>query len=176
MVEATKSHAVVSFREVVETHQRDLYAFAYRLTGNHHDAEDLSQEVFIKVYASLSSFRGESGLKTWIHRIAVNTYLNKRRKKALSFMRLKPDFEVDAATGIPPSDRGAEVNALRSQVNRALQQLSRQERVAFTLRVDDECSVKEVAEAMEVAEGTVKSLLFRAVRKMRKELAFLKEE
>ena len=96
------SNAQLTFREVVTLHQRDLYKWAFRLTGNHHDAEDLSQEVFIKVHAGLSKFRGEAGMKTWIYRIAVNTYLNKRRKKSLSFMKLQDNIEQMAPWEVRP--------------------------------------------------------------------------
>ena len=176
MVEAKKNESLGTFRDVVEAHQRGLYRLAYRLTGNHHDAEDLSQEVFIKVHAALPSFRGDSEITTWIHRIAVNTYLNKRRKKALSFMRLKSDFDLKMSATDEPVDRDAENSAIRKQVERAKGRLSPKERVALTLRFDNDYSIAEVAKTMKVAEGTVKSLLYRAVQKMRKHLAFLETE
>ena len=173
------THTELTFREVVALHQRDLYKWAFRLTGNHHDAEDLSQEVFIKVHASLSSFRGEAGLKTWIYRIAVNTYLNKRRKKALSFMKLQDNMEsaMPAQSAFEQHGQGTDASAqsqsIKTFVDQALKHLSRKEHMAFVLRHYNELSVKEVASAMQVAEGTVKSLLFRAVQKLRKQLAFI---
>lgn len=171
----------LTFREVVALHQRDLYKWAFRLTGNHHDAEDLSQEVFIKVHASLSSFRGEAGMKTWIYRIAVNTYLNKRRKKALTFMKLQDNMEqaMPAQDAFQHhterTDAAAQSQSIKAFVDQALKHLSRKEHMAFVLRHYNELSVKEVASAMQVAEGTVKSLLFRAVQKLRKRLAFIAE-
>lgn len=170
----------VTFREVVALHQRDLYAWAFRLTGNHHDAEDLSQEVFIKVHAKLDSFRGDAEMKTWIYRIAVNTYLNKKRKKMPRLMKLHDDTTSGIAEGLTGADAGeveaaAESNAIKGMVDQALQHLSGKEQLAFVLRHYNELTVKEVAEAMQVAEGTVKSLLFRAVHKLRKRLAFIVE-
>lgn len=184
MTDVTQQQINKTFREVVDTHQRDLYLWAFRLTGNHHDAEDLSQEVFIKVHAGLNSFRGEAGLKTWIYRIAVNTYLNKQRKKAVTFMKLQDDIEqtMQARAGahgavnvFRDTDAAAESNAIKAFVDKALQHLSRKEHMAFVLRHYNDLSVREVADAMEVAEGTVKSLLFRAVQKLRKQLAFIAE-
>lgn len=172
-----------AFREVVLNHQRDVYRWAFRLTGNHHDAEDLSQEVFIKVHAKMDTFRGEAGMKTWIYRIAVNTYLNKRRKKALAFMKLQDNFEhslpangmLDGRfhTGPESTEAAAEAATLKGHVDQALQHLSKKEHLAFVLRHYNELSVKEVASAMEVAEGTVKSLLYRAMQKLRKHLQFI---
>ncbi len=172
-----------AFREVVSTYQRDLYRWAFRLTGNHHDAEDLSQEVFIKVHANLDTFRGEAGMKTWIYRIAVNTYLNKRRKKALTFMKLQDNFDqllpangkMDERfhTGPESIEAATEASGLKDHVDQALQHLSKKEHLAFVLRHYNELSLKEVASAMDVAEGTVKSLLYRAVQKLRKKLEFI---
>lgn len=184
MIEASKRQLNETFREVVALHQRDLYKWAFRLTGNHHDAEDLSQEVFIKVHANLKQFRGEAGMKTWIYRIAVNTYLNKRRKKALTFMKLQDNIEqtMEAKAGegalsnvFRDTDASAETQSIKGFVDQALKHLSGKEHMAFVLRHYNELSVKEVASAMQVAEGTVKSLLFRAVQKLRKRLAFIAE-
>lgn len=167
-----------AFREIVEAHKERLYYLARDLTGNHHDAEDLSQEVFIKAYRALDRFRGEAQLHTWLYRITVNTYLNKRRKKALAFMRLRDDFAdtVFEQTSAQPPDDGIEAGALRRHIERALETLSPRERSAFVLRHYHDLQVREVAAAMEVAEGTVKSLLFRAVRKLREELAVYRDE
>ena len=168
----------LSFREIVETHKRAVYYFALDLTGNHHDAEDLSQEVFIKAHKALSRFRGDSGLYTWLRRIAINTYLNKKRKKALSMMRFFGDDEdaSDTASEVSSPADSAEGAVLRSHIERAMECLSPRERTAFILRHHQDLSIHEVAEDMEVADGTVKSLLYRATHKLRDELAFLRDE
>lgn len=165
--------APVAFREIVERHKRRVFYLALDLTGNHHDAEDLSQEVFIKAFRALDGFRGEAQVQTWLYRITVNTFLNTRRKKALAFMRLRDDFadagfEQDTA---PAPDDGVADNLLRRRIESALDVLSPKERTAFVLRQDHDLPVKEIAAAMDVAEGTVKSLLFRATQKLRHELA-----
>lgn len=178
VAEPEEGRAPVAFREVVERHKRRVYYLALDLTGNHHDAEDLSQEVFIKAYRALDRFRGDAQLQTWLYRITVNTYLNLRRKKALLFMRLRDSF---AGTPLEPeddraADGGLEQRVVRQHVERALGVLSPKERSAFVLRHYHDLAVKDVAAAMDVAEGTVKSLLFRAVQKLRKELAFYRDE
>jgi len=178
LADVATGHAQISFREVVETHKRSIYFLALDLTGNHHDAEDLSQDVFIKAHRGLKSFRGEAQMYTWLRRITVNTYLNKRRKKAVSFMRFFGDEEEPEHT---PSDelapdKSAESGILRHHVERALDTLSPREKSAFVLRHHRDLSVREVATSMEVADGTVKSLLFRATQKLQKQLAYLQND
>ena len=164
------------FSQIVHTHQRGVYRLAFQLTGHHQDAEDLAQDVFIKVHRHLETYREEASIKTWIDRIVVNTYLNKRRKKALLFMKLRDDFDQTLHTNQGDPVTHASSNVLRRRIEAALSHLSPKERSAFALRHYQEYSVKEVAHAMDVAEGTVKSLLFRAVKKLRKQLAHLAEE
>lgn len=176
MAEVANGISTMRFRDVVDEHQRGVYRLALQLTGHHQDAEDLMQDVFIKVHAKLDSFRGEASIKSWIYRITVNTYLNKRRKKALLFMKLRDDFDNTLTDARSNTERDAESNSIREHVHKALELLSPKERSAFALRHYNEYSVKEVAQALEVAEGTVKSLLFRAVKKLRKQLVFLVEE
>jgi len=166
------------FHDFVERYKRPLYALAYDLTGNHHDAEDLSQDVFIKAYRGMDDFRGEAQVYSWLYRIAVNTYLNKRRKKALRFRQLWDDFSQAAPEpGTQPRpDQHTEAGTMRGHVEAALQQLSPRERSAFVLRHYQDLSLKEVATTMDIAEGTVKSLLFRATQKLRTALAFYRED
>ena len=178
VAEPRQRRAPATFHELVEQYKRPLFALAYDLTGNHHDAEDLSQEVFIKAFRGVADFRGEAQVYSWLYRIAVNTYLNKRRKKALRFRQLWDDFSQISHTDDAKSepDRQAEADVMRRHVETALKKLSPRERSAFVLRHYQDLSLKEVAALMEVAEGTVKSLLFRATQKLRTALAFYRED
>ena len=165
------------FRAFVERHQRTLYVLAFDLTGNHHDAEDLSQDVFIKVYRNHKAFRGEAQTSTWLYRIAVNTYLNRRRKKALRFRQLWGDFGAHRpSTEAPKPDVAAEADAIQRHIAQALETLSPKERAAFVLRHYQDLALVDIADAMGVAEGTVKSLLYRATQKLRKALAFYRND
>ncbi len=178
VAEPRQRRAPATFHELVDEYKRPLFALAYDLTGNHHDAEDLSQEVFIKAFRGVADFRGEAQVYSWLYRIAVNTYLNKRRKKALRFRQLWDDFSQvphDQNTE-PEPDRHAEAGVMRRHVETALKKLSPRERSAFVLRHYQDLSLREVADAMDVAEGTVKSLLFRAAKKLRTALAFYRED
>jgi RNA polymerase sigma-70 factor (ECF subfamily) len=186
-LDSTMDIQKVSFHELVERHKKELYYLSLDLTGNHHDAEDLSQEVFIKAHKGLQTFRGDSSELTWLRRIAINTYLNQKRKKSLSMLRFfKDDSNADQSeSGVtlasvesanPPADTAADQSILRNHIDRALGKLSPKEKAAFVLRHFHDHAVKEIADNMSVAEGTVKSLLFRATKKMQKELEGLKTE
>ncbi len=173
-----------SFREIVEEHKRAVYFLCLDLTGNHHDAEDLSQDVFIKAYRGLSSFRGESSLTTWLRRIAINTYLTARKKKSralMTFLHNTDDASEDGyarslADSRPSPDRTADGAIAQLHLERAMRRLSPRERSAFVLRHYQDLTVPDVAVAMGVSAGTVKSLLFRATRKMERTLAFYRKD
>ncbi|MFT4606206.1 MAG: RNA polymerase sigma-70 factor (ECF subfamily) [Rhodothermales bacterium] len=168
----------LDFPDIVRDYKRGVLSLALDLTGNLHDAEDLAQEVFIKAHRHLDTYRGESGLYAWLRRIAVNTHLNKKRKKSVTFMRLFGDVSGsdDWADHGDTPDVGAESGDLRGHIDRALESLTPRERSAFVMRHYQDLSTRDVAEAMGVADGTVKSLLFRATGKLRSSLQFLRQE
>lgn len=176
--ESTATPALPSFRELVEQHKKRVYYLALDLTGNHHDAEDLSQEVFIKAHRNLDSFRGDASFFSWLYRIAVNTYLNKRRKKAVRYMTLWDDFEhVTSGAGASSGpDTQTERHAMQAHIEASLEVLSERERSAFVLKHYHDYKIREIAEMLDVAEGTIKSLLYRATRKLRDELDFYRDE
>ena len=165
----------IDFRAIVDEHKRSVYALAYELTGNHHDAEDLSQDVFIRVYRSLSSFRGDAKMFSWLYRITVNSYLNKKQKKTLLFRKLTSDFKDVELSHAEQNDSGDMV-LVNAHLDQAMKKLTPSERAAFVLRHTKDLSIREVAEAMEIADGTVKSLLHRALKKLRKSLAHYRED
>ena len=105
-----RPRSIHPYLDLVETHKEGVYYLALDLTGNHHDAEDLAQEVFIKAYRALDSFRGEAKVFTWLYRITVNTHLNRRHKKAVRYMQLREDFDrtADASGALPDTGTDTE--------------------------------------------------------------------
>lgn len=173
-----------AFRELVELYKQNVYYLALDLSGNHHDAEDLSQEVFIKAHRSIDKFRGGAKLSTWLYRITMNTYIDSKRRKSLNVISLHDRGDDDS---FDPMDVVADESAddperkLRSakiddHINDALQALSEQERTVFVMRHYQDMPIKEIANSLRIAEGTVKSLLFRSVRKLRDKLAFYRDD
>jgi RNA polymerase sigma factor (sigma-70 family) len=121
-----------SFDDPVAAHKRRVYYLALDLTESHHDAEDLSQDVFIKAFENLDSFRGDAKLFTWLYRIAVNTFLNRTRRKAWQAEQLQEDLDDTdgTATGLPASDERTERRQMQAHIEALLQVLSPRERTA----------------------------------------------
>lgn len=166
---------------LVTDHQRMVYQLALHLLGDPDEALDLSQEVFLKVFRTLPQFRGHSTLRTWIYRIVVNQASNRqrwwrRRRRALQV----PLDEVAVAqsealalrSAIQP-DRVLQQRETQARVWRALNALPFDQRAAIVLREIDGLSYEEIAAALGVALGTVKSRLARAREGLRLALGAL---
>lgn len=173
-----------SFQELVESHKKNVYYLALNLTGNHHDAEDLSQDVFIKAFRAMKDFRGEAKWSSWLYRITVNTYIDEKRKKTHQLLPLPEEHEgeEDVQTSGYLSDprsnpqRDLESMNIQKHIDEALKKLSPRERAVFVLRHYNDLILKEIGEVLNISEGTVKSLLFRAIKRMQKELAFYRPD
>ncbi|OQX95447.1 hypothetical protein B6I21_05400 [candidate division KSB1 bacterium 4572_119] len=184
LVQRARDGDRTAFRELVERYKKQIYYLAYDLTGNHHDAEDLSQEVFIKVFRSLKKFRGDAKLSSWLYRITVNTCISKQRKKSLAAMQLRENFEQEGETDKQfhssgqnaNPEKGAESGLMRKNIETALTNLSPREKSIFVLRHYHDLPLKEIAATLNINIGTVKSMLFRAIKKMQHELSFYKED
>lgn len=167
-----------AFRELVENHKKLVFHYSYDLTGNVHDSEDLSQEVFIKMFRALNSFRGESKLSSWLFRITSNTWISMIRSKNMNLHRI----EVPLSESVLENRNGTtkhgenpekttEATFIQADIQAALEKLTPRERSVFVLRHYHELSTAEVGSILRIADGTVKSLLFRAVKKLRHYLA-----
>jgi RNA polymerase sigma-70 factor (ECF subfamily) len=167
-----------AFREFVESHKKPIYSLAYRMTGNHADAEDVSQEVFVRIFRSIATFDHGAKFSSWVYRITANAaidHLRRRRLAPSAFKEVRIDDPAQAAaraevvSGRNPA-REAESRLLGAKIENALRSVSERERAAFILRHYHDLDLKEIAETMGISMGAVKSYLFRAVRKLRKEL------
>jgi RNA polymerase sigma-70 factor (ECF subfamily) len=168
-----------SFRFLVENNMKKIFKLAYQYAGNHHDAEDISQEAFIRAYNSLNSFRGESSFSTWIYRIAINCCLNFKRRKGNfreeSFDLLKEKYNDGYKQlrmhykSFNPEKQIFE-KEMMDKVGEALECLSNKQRIIFILRHYQHLPIKEIGKRLGCAEGTIKKQLFRAVTGIRKQL------
>jgi RNA polymerase sigma-70 factor (ECF subfamily) len=183
LVEQARKGEKNAFRQLVELYKVKIYRLAYDLTGNGMDAEDLSQDVFLKAYRSLDKFRGDAKFGTWLYRITVNTCLDHRSKKSLSMITpiTITQHEDDsspleqAGSSILP-DRAAEASLIQNNIERALEQLTPREKTVFMLRHYHDLPLKEIAETLDISLGSVKTLLFRAIRRLQNELSMYREE
>lgn len=166
---------LVAFEQLVLIYQDRVYALARHLAGNPLDAEDLAQEVFVRAYRSIHTFRGESDFGTWLHRIAVNLWLNSRRKATVAVVSLDEPVttrdgtlqrEVSTLEGEPESLLlGRELNEL---LQRALEGLPKEQQAVLVLRELQDHTYEEMARILNCSLGTVRSRLNRAREGLRK--------
>ena len=150
-----------AFDQLVQLHQRSVYRLCYRFLGNHEDACDLSQEVFLRAHRGLSRFRSQSSLSTWLYRIGVNLCLNRLSVKRPTTESLQPDREADHRTIDPVErlDRRERAERLRL----AIGQLAPRQRTVVILRVYHELPHQEIAAIVGSSVGAVKVNFFRAM-------------
>lgn len=173
----------VSEREFLEKHAPLAYNLALRLVGNPTDAEDLAQDALIRALKALPSFRGDSALSTWVYRIVVNTWKNRvRAEKRRGLWKMVPlslftgedrDEEPSFKADEPALDAGLETEEKGALVQKALLELDEESRAVIVLREIEGQSYEEIAKALEVPEGTVKSRLFRAREALKQKLSKL---
>jgi RNA polymerase sigma-70 factor (ECF subfamily) len=172
------------FEYFVRTYQKRIFRLAYTLLRNPVDADGATQDVFVKAYRGLPEFKGESAFETWLTRIAINTVrdLVRRRKPVLSFSELhgQDDEEgaeipshLDPADGTSP-ERDLMARDIRRRLAAALVSLSPRQRAVFVMKHYEERSIAEIGAATGLDEGTIKSHLFRAARKLRQRLEDLR--
>lgn len=160
-----------SWEDVVANHSAKVYRLAYRLTGNKYDAEDLTQEVFVRVFRSLANFKPGT-LDGWLHRITTNLFLDQaRRKTRIRFDAFAEDAESRIAGGDPGPERLFEFNNLDLDIQAALDALPPDFRAAVVLCDLEGLSYDEVAEALDVKLGTVRSRIHRGRTMLRQSLA-----
>src|SRR5437016_359455 len=169
LVEACLSNQAGAFDLIVERHRRSVYMLCYRFVGNHEDASDLSQDVFLRAYRGLRSFRGQSSLATWLYRIGVNVCLNRVSAKDTLRKLTEPIDErqfVDEGAELPSESMLKDERAAR--VRAAIAQLPRKQRATLILRTYHEMSHQEIADALGSSVGAVKANFFHALGNLKK--------
>ena len=159
-----------AFEALMEKHMGIIYNIALRMAANQDDAEDMTQEIMIKIFRSLGSFKGNSKFSTWIYRVAVNTCLDELKKKK-NKKHLSLDAEISGDDGenqieikddSPSPEKIAEQNELRDMVAAAVKLLSDEHRAVIVLRDIRGMSYSEIAGILGCSDGTVKSRISRA--------------
>jgi RNA polymerase sigma factor (sigma-70 family) len=168
----------LTWQSIVEKHASRVYRLAYHLTGNQHDAEDLTQDVFVRVFNSLSQYTPGT-FEGWLHRITTNLFLDKMRRKA----RIRFDFMADEDGAVATSasfDRversgqpedAFEMGHMGADVIEALADLPPEYRAAVVLSDIEGLSYEEIAVTLGIKLGTVRSRLSRARARLRESLA-----
>jgi RNA polymerase sigma-70 factor (ECF subfamily) len=173
LVQACLAGRREAFDVIVERHQRHVYQLCYRFAGNHEDANDLTQDVFIRAYRALKTFKGRSSLGTWLYRIAVNVSLNKVSGRT----RTEPLDALLAVSDerIASTDESAPEALLRgeraTQVRAAIARLPRKQRATLVLRVYHDLPHEQIANILGSSVGAVKANFFHALNNLKKLLS-----
>jgi len=183
LVRRAQDGDLVAFEELVARHRDKLYARAISMMRNEDDANDLSQEAWVKGWQRLKQFQGESSFSTWMTRIVINLCLDQirknKRQRAESIQQLEEDqggVERQMPTVTVNPTEGLEKKELRARIDRALGQLSHEHRTVLILHEFEDLEYKEVAKRMQCSIGTVMSRLFYARRRMASLMASYKRE
>lgn len=178
LVKRVQEGNMTAFTALVERYKNKIYAIALDMTGNHHDAEDISQDVFLKAYRALPRFKGGASVNTWLYRMTINTCIDRGRNKARKALKPKgmvtDDDLSEPAQGhgkLSHPENEMEKNLLQQHIQRALDCLTHRERAVFVLRHYHSMPLKEIAECLSISEGTIKSTLFRTLKRLREKLA-----
>jgi RNA polymerase sigma factor (sigma-70 family) len=157
--------------DIVRDHSARVFRLAFRLTGNRHDAEDLTQEVFVRVFRSLSTYRPGT-FEGWLHRITTNVFLDQaRRRQRIRFDALPDDFGDKLPGRLPAPDDTYLSELFDDDVEVALSDLKPEFRVAVVLCDIEGLSYDEIAAVLDVKIGTVRSRIHRGRSLLRKALA-----
>jgi len=170
LVRRAQKEDMRAYDVLVRRYQERIYATVYHMTSNHEDANDLTQETFIKAFRALKSFKGDSSFYTWIYRIAVNKTINflKQRKNRGQMSLNDVDFNAEndpdlvALASDKNPRRDLNLSELQEKLNDAMQKLSEHHRMVVTLHDVQGLSHEEIGQIMNCNIGTVRSRLFYA--------------
>jgi RNA polymerase sigma-70 factor (ECF subfamily) len=188
LVTRAQAGDVTAFRRLVERHQRRAFTIAFALVRDEHDANELVQDAFLRVFKSLSSFQGGSSFFTWLYRIITNLSIDLKRKPgrqaAADLDEARLDMDADADMDLPFLSRldGADPadvvrrREIASRLQAALDALPSYHRAVIVMREIDGLSYEEMAQAMGVSKGTIMSRLFHARQKLQRALVDCYEE
>jgi RNA polymerase sigma-70 factor, ECF subfamily len=175
--QSTESQELAGFDSMMREHQQRIYRFLFAMLRDHDAASTLTQECFLRAFRGWKSFRGDSSVSTWLTKIAVNLARDHRRDRKLAFWRrLFAAQSGDDVTGMAEAqpelradpERAVLAKEKASEVWEIVGKLPEQQRAIFTLRFAEEMSIEEIAQAMSLQQGTVKTHLFRALAAVRK--------
>jgi RNA polymerase sigma factor, sigma-70 family len=167
-VPATREKA---FRQLVSSYKERLYWHIRKIVLNHDDADDVLQNTFIKVWNGIDSFRGDSGLFTWLYRIATNesiTFLNQKKRKLTSSLTNETEFLVNNLESDPYFDG----NHWQMLLQKAVAQLPEKQRIVFNMKYYDDIKYEDMSEILETSVGALKASYHHAVKKVEEFIKF----
>jgi len=166
-IEQVLAGKINAFSFIVDRHKDKAYNLAFRICGNHEEAEEIAQDSFLKAYKSLGGFKMKSSFSTWLYRIVYNTAISQVRIKKKGILSLE-DFPADATDfiGSNTSEEEAEKEYRSSLLSFALQKISEEERGLISLYYYEDMSIEEISDVTGISKSNIKVKMFRARQKM----------
>jgi RNA polymerase sigma-70 factor (ECF subfamily) len=171
LVARSKAGDSEAFGELVRRYQKPVFRIVLRMVKSPDDADDLTQDTFVRAHRGLKTFKEEFDFHPWLYRIAVNqaiNFLNKRKRQAAVDLEDVPEGDVKSGPEPESPIQAASRNEMLKKLDAALERLPEEQRTVFLLRVQEGLSYEEIAETMETPKGTVMSRLARARMALRK--------
>jgi len=177
LVEQSRHRDKVAFAKLVAETQGRVYNLAYGVLGNHEEAQDIAQEIYLRVWRSLPGFRGDAKFSTWLHRISVNACLNRRRRLRSQLGTIDSEEALRRFVSPEGDPVAATIEKERREALwRAVDRLGEKYRLVIILFYQHQLSYREIAEMLALPLGTVKAHLNRARQALAKSLRVTQEE
>ena len=177
LIDQTLGGDQAGFALLVSRYQRKVFRVAFAIVRNETDAETITQDTFVTAYVNLAKFEGRSEFETWLTRIAINKGRDQLRGRRWKLVSIGSPGngnddgpELDVADDRPGAEQELMATQIGSAIDRAVEGLSAQQKLIFRLRQYEDMALEEIAKILDLAPGTVRAHLFRAVHKVRKEL------
>jgi RNA polymerase sigma-70 factor, ECF subfamily len=180
LIESAQNGDSAAFEELIYRYDKNVLSIALKFVKNQDDAKDIYQEVFLRVFGGLKNFKFKSEFSTWLYRITANVCLTfKEKQKKRSYVSIDDDGDEETSENLGAfikdensltPEKILSDSEVSSHVNKALEKLTSRQKMIFILKHYEGYKIKEIAEIINVGEGTVKKYLFEAVHKLREEL------
>ena len=184
VISAAQQGSLLAFEELVRRYDKAVLRLALRFTRSDSDAQDIYQEVFIKAYKNIGKFRSESSFYSWLYRLVSNLCMDRlrskraRREQPTGMASGGEEFDLCQQVADPHPERNPEASILqhelRKHIQYAMKKLTSRERIVFELKHFEGLRLRAVGEILNTSEETAKNTLFRATRKLRNHLAYMR--
>jgi RNA polymerase sigma-70 factor (ECF subfamily) len=161
-----------AFNQMVREYEKKIFRIAYGFFKDRDEAMEIVQGTFLKVYRNIASYRLGTSFSSWIYRIASNLCIDRYRKNKRSQESSREIYRRTEETRPEGPSQMALVESQKDEIQRALEKLSRRQKMVFSLRYFSHKKMSEISDILGIADGTVKTLHFRALEKIRREVAF----